>query len=59
MLAEERMQACDGKVLDEAKREYDALRQRNSRFRRKHGLDVKRTQRRGLGSQNGDEAGDL
>ena len=52
MLAEERMQACDGKVLDEAKREYDALRQRNSRFRRKHGLSK---QKRRTSGQNGPE----
>ena len=38
MLAAERMQACSGSDLEEAQREYDALRQHNSRFRRKHGL---------------------
>jgi len=55
-LAAERMQACSGPELDEARREYDALRQRNSRFRRKHGLSPKAPRKRG---QDGPEAGDL
>ena len=59
LLAEERMQACAGADLDEARKEYDALRQRNSRFRRKHGLGPKRCHRRGQGGPDGDGAGDL
>ena len=52
MLAEERMQACGGRALDEARKEYDALRQRNSRFRRKYGL---KKQKRRTGGHNGSE----
>ena len=53
MLAAERMQACSGSDLEEAQREYDALRQRNSRFRRKHGLSSKRARKRGMNGQDG------
>ena len=53
MLAAERMQACSGKDLDEARKEYDALRQRNSRFRRKHGLSAKQSRKHGLNGQDG------
>lgn len=56
MLAQERMQACSGPELEEARKEYDALRQRNSRFRRKHGLTKRAPRRRDGGSP---EAGDL
>ena len=55
-LARERMQACSGPELEEARKKYDALRQRNSRFRRKHGL-TRRTPRRCDGG--GPEAVDL
>ena len=53
MLAVERMQACSGSDLEEAQREYDALRQRNSRFRRKHGLKGRGGRANGQGNARG------
>lgn len=42
LLMAERMEACEGEELEEMRREYAAMRQRNSRLRRKYGLKGKR-----------------
>ena len=55
-LARERMEAMEGAELEAARKEYDALRQRNSRLRRKFGLSAGNGRKRGSG---GPEAGDL
>ena len=57
LLMRERMEAAEGDALDEARREYDALRQRNSRLRRKYGLSSRRGGSGGPGGPGGGERG--
>lgn len=48
-LLAERIEATEGAELEEALREYDALRQRNARIRKKYGLTSKQGRRDGRG----------
>ena len=45
ILEAERLELADAAHLEEARREYDAMRQRNSRLRRKYGLASRRERR--------------